>query len=281
MRNLLFTAFTVLMLHFSMMAQTTKTHTVIADNPEFKDICNLYVNPMFILDAPMYGVGLDEPFNMDGLGMGLGIRAHAIIGENLQADFNIWRSWWPARTYNLEAGGVIITSQKVRRKEMIVIISQRETGRTATTVSTETNYLKTTGNELRFTGFRGGILHYRSFYNSLTQEGHSNSFGFYAGRTVGFIRNLQVKLIDGRKREHTAYHRYYFDVMVAYTNYNWVKGEARGIPVGLRFGRETNNPLSGLFATVTNLEIGYRPGLAGFYIGMAFSPVSVRQKMAF
>jgi hypothetical protein len=54
---------------------------------------------------------------------------------------------------------------------------------------------------------------------------------------------------------------------------------ASGIPLGFRFGYDVNSPLSGAFATVSHVELGYRPGLSGYYVSMAITPVSIRTKI--
>jgi hypothetical protein len=262
----------------NIFAQQTNTHKVIKDEPGFGALCNLYISPVFHTDFPMYGPRLVEPLHFEGSAIiGYGIRAYAILKERFMVDFNFRRGVWPAKTYGIEGGGTLLFRQRIKRVPIIVNVTRRESGNYVYTEN-----LHTTGNQMDFAGLRGGLMNYRATFEDDNFFGSSNHIGINAGIAFGFTQNLQVRLLDNRVRETATYVRYYIDFMMAggiYTPLNPLEPGIRGMPFGFRIGVDTNNPLAGVFTRVTNIELGYRPGLSGYYISMAFSPVSIRSKI--
>ena len=254
-------------------------YTIIADKPGLGDICNVYFSPNIMLDFPFYTRYLDEFIPIDGMTLGYGFRSSVILKQKLQVDVNYWKGLWPARSRLFEFGGDLIVRQSTKMKELPIVLSQTEKQHMGRSVI-ESKYINVPGTQLNFMGLRGGLHYHRSVFVDSRLDGITDSYGIYGGISLGIIRNLQIRLQDKRVREHSVFYKYYFDVILAYNNHTYFNGVvAGGSPIGFRIGRDMNNPMSGFFAMATNVEIGYRPGLNGFYMGMAITPVNVRRKM--
>ncbi|MCH8554184.1 MAG: hypothetical protein LAT76_03440 [Schleiferiaceae bacterium] len=256
------------------------THTVLQDDPSFGALSNVYFTPYYLLDFPAFSPRLSEPLYFEGsAAIAWGFRAHANIKERFQVEMNYRKGVWEATTHNFELGGALIVRTRTRVKPMDVHVSERSIN--ANTKQVETFH--TQGNQMNYFGFRAGLLQYQSQFKDDYFSGYANSFGAYGGITFGVTRNLQIQLKDRRIRERADYNRFYVDVLLAGTRYvgeSEIAESVSGVPFGWRFGYEQNHPLRGAFGTTVHIEMGYRPGLAGYYLGMGFTFISLRGKIA-
>lgn len=274
--NFLFIAIGVLTISVpeNMQGQNKVNYNIIVDDPNLDKISNLFINPTIMVDFPMYSTKLDELPIMAGT-IGYGIRATSFIKGRFIGDAYWWRGIWPAKASNLELGGAMILNKKTKTKDFYFELSQTESGD-----KIKIEYLEIPGTQLNFSGVRGGFYLHNSVFEDSKIEGTTRSLGLYGGWTFGTVRNMKIKTDGGRYRENTQYMRYYLDVIVAVNNHTFVsQNTASAMPFGFRIGRDMNYTTTGIFKTVTNVELGYRPGFNGFYIAMAFTPVSIRAKL--
>lgn len=284
-------------------------YTVIKDDAEWEKIPNLFISPMLFLDAPIYGAGgLDA---MEASSLGWGIRSHAIVKGKYFVDINYMGGLWNVvsdidkKAMQLQIGGAILTKSSVKQKDIKVVLERKEVKREAVTfenkvkVTEEINYVSVPGKELNFFGYRGGLYYFRSifeydqrdqqpntpFFLNYDVNGYSQAYGIYGGITWGKATNLHIQLKDGRKRSEMIYNRWYADVIIAPYRNTMIESSPNnltinGLPFGFRIGIDhTNRTTKGVAGKIINAEVGYRPGLNGFYTTIGLSFLQVRAKV--
>jgi hypothetical protein len=274
-------------------------YEVTQDAPNFESIPNLFVTPFPLtsMDFPFVGPNPDALDNASVFGFGLA--AHAILGNRIQADLKLHQGIWPGKSTQFELGGALITKTKIKNKTIPVVLSRKELSRQKVSfenksrVTEQVTYIDVPATQQKFSGFRGGLMYYNTQFNftegSFSRElmaiprteGNTNSVGIYAGFTWGTIRNLHIKLKNGGNFKHASYFRWYFDVLLAAHSHTYIVNNTSRtpLPFGARIGREFNLPFKGAFGTVTQMELGYRPGYDGLYLKMGISFIQVRREV--
>jgi hypothetical protein len=305
----LFKVIALLLVVLPSKSQTIE-YTITKNEPEFKNIPNLFFSPGITLDAPLIGAGGTDAMNASTLGWG--IRSHAIIKEKFYVDANFMRSFWNVisnvdqKPMQIELGGAYLTNIRVTEKNMKVVLSREEISREHVTfenkvkVTERINYVNVIGNEMRFSGFRGGAYFFRSIFDYDIRDnqpntpfqldydvtGYTDAIGVYGGITFGRIRNLHIQLKDGRKRAEMLYTRWYADLIIAPYKNTFLSTTPNNLtkfasPVGFRIGFDNTNKVNeGLTGKIIGAEVGYRPGYNGFYATFSISFLQVRKQIA-
>ena len=277
------------LLVMQLAAQNQVNYKITRNAPELSEISNIYVAPKFILDIPFYQQRMEDPTDAMLLyTIGLGITTHAIVREKFFVDINMNTAYTllgGGRFRDLNLGGAYLLNTKTRNKMLKVVLESKEVSREKIAfenkekVVVSENYIKVEGKQTTYNAVRGGFFSMSSFFDGNFTDfgdvkGQTSTNGAYVGLARGVIRNLEIQEKSGRRSSAEAYWRFYADLMLGANNHELISGtataEIKGAPLGFRAGYDFFRPTMGSFNRFVNIEVGYRPGLNGYYIQFGF-----------
>lgn len=273
------------------------------------DIVNYWVNLMPLgFETNLYHRG---ELTLAGFQLYVGLDAHVRVKNRFWVDMSLSRGYFGSlinqeNGHNYSLGGAYVLASNTSRKKTkatISVESKEKLYSPGKKVVTE-KYIMVDANRVREYSARGGInLHKTNFERDFRYkigqydtpgglEGYFNAFSLYAGIMSTSITNLVVRLDDGQTGENRSLNNFYFDVMIApavgvtiteirgsYDPVDEHKNLLRRDFVGWRFGWMNAPTANGFGSRVTKFEVGYKPGLMGYYTTMTFA-FSLRGRIA-
>lgn len=265
------------------------------------DIVNYWINLMPLgFETNLYHRG-----NLDlaGFQLYVGLDAHARIKNKFWFDMSLSKGYLGSllgneNGYNYAIGGAYVLKRSITRRKTKATISVEEKDKLyspGVKIVTE-KFIMVDANRVREYSVRGGVnLHKTNFEREFSYkigqydtpgslEGYFNTFSLYAGIMSTGITNLVVRLNDGQTGENRRVNNFYVDLMVApavsttitrtnsgYDPDNEHKELLKRDFVGWRFGWMNAPSSNGFGNRVTKIEVGYKPGLMGYYTTMTFA----------
>ncbi len=292
---------------------TFLSHDLLGQTINYKVVKDEPYEPKISINLDVFNLDMNSEIKnirLDNFSMNFGLFGYVKVIDNLEADFNVHKSWavagklsfkdYPGNT-ELNGGVNFLLSNRTVKKNVKVILKQTVT-RTTTHETTSTTYITVPATVRKRFGLRGGLysksgpFNYESYTDSEFFDGLAetkiSSFGLYGGIISRSITNIIIKDDVYGRSMTSAGADFYLDALFVPVNRfkdlnddgnnvtDVVKDYKSVMPFGFRVGYRTfqveKKDFTGKKFGICGIgEFGYKP-YQGWFITAGFGVTLVK-----